>query len=450
MLPYIPITENDEKKMIDNMGIESVESLFDDIPDELRLKDRLNINHPMSEMEVVKKIKEIMKLNLSTEDLTCFLGAGAYDRYIPSVVNHLASRSEFYTAYTPYQPEISQGTLQCIFEYQSMISELTGMEVANASLYDGGTALVEASMMAVNATKRKKIIVSTTVNPDSRRILRTYCHFRKVEMIELQYSDGETDSQKLADIIDNTVAAVLVQSPNFFGIIEDLSKIVEITHNHKALLIMSADPISLAILKSPKEWGADIAVGEGQSLGSSLNFGGPYLGYMATNTKLMRKMPGRIVGESVDVDGKRAYVLTLQAREQHIRRDKATSNICSNEGLNALIAAIYLCTLGKRGLREVAEQSYKKAHYTMKKITESGKYKLTFNKEFFDEFMVSGEKDLSNLNGFLLEKGIIGGYQVGNDYDEIKNASLIAVTEKRTKEEIDNFVLRMEEYNERV
>ena len=396
MFPYIPNTLEDEKEMLGVIGVNSIEELFHDIPDDIILKRKLNINDGMSEMELLKYMKNISDKNTSLDEFTCFLGAGAYDHYIPSVVKHIISKSEFYTAYTPYQAEISQGTLQTIFEYQSMICEITGLEVANASMYDGATACAEAAFMAVDSTRKKKIVVSKTVHPEIRNVLKTYIKFKGIELVEVDMIDGVTDIDKLNSVVDKNTAGVIVQNPNFFGIIEDVTEVEKITHANKAIFIMSVDPISLGILKSPGELGADIAVGEGQGLGNSISFGGPYLGFMAANSKFMRKMPGRIVGQTEDLDGKRAFVLTLQAREQHIRREKATSNICSNQALNALTAAIYLTTMGKKGLKEVAYQSTVKAHYAFNEMTKSGKFKPLFNKPFFKEFAVKAEKNSSH------------------------------------------------------
>ena len=434
---YIPCTEADSKEMLHSMGMNSINDLFQDIPRGLIFDRKLDINDPMSDIEIEKHIKEMGEKNKDTDELICFLGAGAYDHYIPAVIKHLAKRSEFYTAYTPYQPEISQGTLQAIFEYQTMICSLTGMDVSNASMYDGATACVEASIMATEKTRRNSILVSKTVAPEVRKVIKSYMRFRDINVEEIDMVEGVTDAEKLKSAIDKNTAAVIIQSPNFFGIIEDFTDIEKITHENKSMLISYVDPISLAILKKPGELGVDIVVGEAQPLGNSLSYGGPYLGFMATNSKLVRKMPGRIVGQSVDADGKRAFVLTLQAREQHIRRFKATSNICSNQGLNALIASIYMVTMGKKGLKEVAMQSTQKAHYTMKKLTESGKYKQAFNKPFFKEFALAGGKDVSSINKELLKHNILGGYDLGKDYDNMNNSFLLCVTEKRTKEEID-------------
>ena len=434
---YIPNTEADSAAMLQSMNMESIDDLFTNIPKDLIFESKLNLNDSLSEIEISKYVKEISSKNKSVDDLTCFLGAGAYDHYVPSIIKHLAKRSEFYTAYTPYQPEISQGTLQAIFEYQTMICSLTGMDVSNASVYDGATATVEAALMATENTRRNSILISKAVSPEVRKVIRTYMRFRKIEVIEIETNEGITDIEKLKESMGKNTAAVIIQNPNFFGVIEDISEIEKTVHANKSLLISYVDPISLGILKTPGEWGVDIAVGDAQPFGNSLNYGGAYLGFMAANSKLVRKMPGRIVGQSVDADGKRAFVLTLQAREQHIRRYKATSNICSNQALNALIASIYMVTMGKKGLKEVALQSTFKSHYAMNKLTESGKYKLAFDKPFFKEFALVGTKDVHKMNKELLGHNILGGYDLAKDYDNMKNSFLICVTEKRTKAEID-------------
>lgn len=444
MFPYIPNKKDDEELMLKTIGATSIDELFKDIPEKIRLNRKLNLYNSRSELEVSRHIKAMADKNKDVNDLVCFLGAGAYDHYIPSVIKHIISRSEFYTSYTPYQPEISQGTLQYIFEYQTMIANLTGMDLANASMYDGATACAEAAMMASESTKRKLVLVSKTVHPEIRNVLATYMKYHKVELVEIEASEGVTDIEKFKSMVNNSTAGVIVQNPNFFGIVEDFTEVERIVHANKALLIMNVEPISLAVLKTPGEIGADIVVGEGQALGNSLNFGGPYIGFMATTTKLMRKMPGRIAGETVDVDGKRAYVLTLQAREQHIRREKATSNICSNQSLNALATAVYFVTMGKQGLKEVAEQSIKKAHYAFNELIRSGKYKAVFNKTFFMEFVIKGNVESSKINKELLDKGILGGYELEKDYPLHKNALLLCVTEKRTKNDIDNLVKIME------
>lgn len=444
MFPYLPHTDEDINNMLDVIGVHNIDDLFSDIPEDIRLRELLKINNPMSELEVNKYLNDMAKKNKGTNELVCFLGAGAYDHYIPSIIKHITSRSEFYTSYTPYQPEISQGTLQAIFEYQSMICELTGMDVSNASLYDGATATAEGAFMACASNRRNKIAVSRTVSPGTRKVLETYTKYKGIELVEIEENDGVTDVDDLREKMNKEVSCVIVQNPNFFGIIEDVSEVEKITHESKGLLMVNAEPISLAVLKSPGEYGADIVVGEGQSLGNPLNFGGPYLGFIACTKKLMRKLPGRIVGETKDVDGKRGFVLTLQAREQHIRRDKATSNITSNQGLNALTAAIYLSTLGKEGLKEVANQCLQKAHYAAEIINESGKYELRFNKPFFMEFAVKSSIEPEKVNEELLHNNILGGYRIGRDYDKYEDDILLCVTEKRTREEIDNLVNIME------
>lgn len=441
---YIPNTDADTKRMLDVIGVNNLEDLFNDIPKELQLGRELDLEGPYSEMEIIRHMKELSGKNTSIDELTCFLGAGAYDHYIPSLIKHLAGRSEFFTAYTPYQPEISQGTLQAIFEYQTMICNLTGMDVTNASMYDGATACGEAAVMAADNTRRKSIVVSKTVHPEVRKVLKSYLDLRDIELVEVNMAEGVTDMDHLKSVVSKETAAVIIQSPNFFGIIEDLTEAEKIIHENKGLLINYVDPISLGILKSPGELGVDIVVGEGQSLGNSLNFGGPYLGFLATTSKLIRKMPGRIIGQSDDVDGKRAFVLTLQAREQHIRRYKATSNICSNQGLVALMASMYLTTLGKEGIREVAMQSTQKAHYALNELTKSGKFKPLFNKPFFKEFAVTSDLDPAKVNEELFKNGILGGYELRKEYAEMENGLLLCVTEKRTKEEIDKLAKVME------
>lgn len=445
MFPYIPNTKQDEQKMLEVLGIDSIDRLFDDIPEAIKLGRRLDLGKPLSETEVSKKIKSIANKNVGTDELVCFRGAGAYDHSVPSVIHHLISRSEFYTAYTPYQPEISQGTLQAIFEYQTMIANLTGLDVSNASMYDGASATAEAAMLAAANQKGDTIVISETVHPQTREVVKTYMRFYGVKVVEVPAKDGITDMDALQGIVNADTVGVIIQTPNFFGNIEDCTVAVDAAHANKALFIMNVDPISLGMLKTPGEYGADLAVGEGQVLGNSLNYGGPYLGFMAASTKQMRKMPGRIAGQTVDLDGKRAFTLTLQAREQHIRRDKATSNICSNQALNALAATIYLGALGKEGLKEVAEESAKKAYYTYNKLIATGKFKPVYNQPFFREFVLETTMDVDALNAELASKGFLGGYNVGKDYKSDKNLIMFCVTEKRTVEEIDCLVKAMEE-----
>lgn len=440
MTRYIGNTTDDRQQMLNEIGYKDIDSLFRAVPDSVRLKEKLKIPEALSEMELIKKIKSLSDKNFNSDEYVCFMGAGAYDHYIPSAIDQLIMRQEFYTAYTPYQPEISQGTLQAIFEYQTMISELTGLPVANASMYDGATALAEASAMSCEATRRKEVLVASSVHPESRRTLNTYAKFRNITVKEISYENGQISLEELNTKINDNTAAVIMQNPNFFGIIEDVEKIAEITHKNKSLLVLSADPISLSILKSPGEMGADIAVGEGQPLGNSLNFGGPYLGFMAVAEKLMRKMPGRIVGQTTDKEGRRGFVLTLQTREQHIRREKATSNICSNQALNALQATMYLTFMGKEGLKKVAKLCLNKSHYAYSELIKTNKFKPLFTSPFFKEFAVISDKPVSDLNEKLLKSNIIGGYNIEIDYPELRNAYLLSVTEKRTKEEIDALV----------
>jgi glycine dehydrogenase subunit 1 len=423
-----------------------MEALFADVPAALRLKRPLNLPGAMGESELVKHLHAMSAENSNIRDYSCFLGAGAYDHYIPSVVDHIILRSEFYTAYTQYQPEISQGYLQALWEYQSMICEITGMEVANASMYDGGTALAEAAMMACGATGRDEIVVSGTVHPFYREVLKTYGIDRGYKFRDIGYADadGITDMTLLEKTVSDTTAAVIIQSPNFFGNIEELKAIAEIAHKKGALLVASVDPISLGILESPGRLGADVVVGEGQGMGLPISYGGPYLGFFAVTAKLMRKMPGRLIGQTADAQGRRGFVLTLQSREQHIRREKATSNICSNEALCALSAAVYLATVGKKGYCETAGQCLQKAHYAYRSLMEIRGVEAVFSAPFFKEFVVQLDKPVKQVNSELLVDGIIGGLDLGRYYPELHNCMLICVTEKRSKDEIDRLVERME------
>ncbi|WP_422484483.1 aminomethyl-transferring glycine dehydrogenase subunit GcvPA [Gudongella sp. DL1XJH-153] len=445
MHPYIANTPEDIQEMLKAIGLESIDQLFDDIPKNIKLGRELDLPKSKSELEVTSYLKKLADKNCSMSDLTSFLGAGAYDHYIPSIVNHIISRSEFYTSYTPYQPEISQGTLQYIFEFQTLIADLTGMDSANASLYDGGTAVVEAALMSAAYSKKDEIVISKSVKPDARKILHTYAHVQNLKVIEIDVKDGVTDMEALEGVVNDNTAAVIVQSPNFFGIIEDLESIGKIAHKgKKTTFVASVDPISLGILKKPGDMGVDVVVGEGQSLGIPVSFGGPYLGFMAIRNEYIRKLPGRIVGQTEDLDGKRSFVLTLTAREQHIRREKATSNICSNQGLNSLAAAVYMVTMGKQGLREVAMQSTKKAHYAYEQLTKSGKFKPVFDKPFFKEFVLTSDIAPEKINEELRKENIIGGYGLGEEYPQFENSILYAVTEKRTKDEIDKLTSVME------
>jgi len=440
MHPYIQNGKHEREEMLASIGVSSVKELFADIPEDLQLKNGLDMPDGLSELEVSKKLMKLAGKNTCCNGVTCFIGAGAYDSYIPAAVKHITSRSEFYTAYTPYQPEISQGTLQAIFEFQTMICELTGMDVSNASMYDGASSVAEAAMMAAGVNNKKKIVASRGLHPDSRRVLATYLSFRNLELVEAPLKDGKTDIEALKTLVDGDTAAVIIQNPNFLGLMEDGVEIGKITHTTKALFVVSvADAMSLAVLKTPAEMGADVAVGEGQAFGIGLGFGGPYLGFMATTNKYLRKMPGRICGETKDVDGKRAFVLTLQAREQHIRREKATSNICSNHSLCALTATAYLSLMGREGIKEAALQSGQKSRY-LKKGLEAAGFKALFGDSFFREFAVTVPMGVEKANKILMKNGILGGYDLGKTYPEYEGAMLLCTTEKRTKEEMDNLI----------
>jgi len=454
MARYIPNTSEDRAEMLSALGLSDIEELFSDIPDELRLKREMDLPKSMSEPELLSHLKQIAGNNANADDYTCFLGAGVYDHHIPSVVNHIVSRSEFYTSYTPYQPEISQGMLQAIFEYQTMICTLTGMDVSNASMYDGATALAEAMFMAVRATGRNNVAVSKGVHPEYIEVLKTYGKPIGINVREIELSGGKTDPAKIREAAEE-LAAVIVQSPNYFGVIEDLKQAAECAKDSGALSVACVDPISLGILRPPGDCGIDIAVGEGQSLGNPLSFGGPHFGFLAVKKPLMRKVPGRIVGQTVDHDGRRGFVLTLQAREQHIRREKAVSNICSNQSLNALAAAVYMSVMGKKGLVKVAKLCFDKAHYAYRKLIETGKFAPVFDAPFFKEFTVRAlDEPVSEINKRLLRNRIMGGLDLGagrfgintgaacsaDGNGGMENCWLVAVTEKRTRQEIDRFV----------
>ena len=436
MYKYFPHNEQDIKEMLKRIGVEKIEDLFTDIPQNILTKKELPIDKGLSEIELRQKINALANKN---KQFISFLGAGAYEVYTPSIISALLFRQEFLTSYTPYQPEISQGTLQYIFEFQSMICELTNMDVANASLYDGATATAEAVFMATSQTRRNKVLVSKTINPRILDVIKTYTKYRDIEIIVVDMVDFCLDKEALRTKLTDDVAALVVQYPNYYGVIEDFQEVVDLVHNNKSLFIMNADPSTLSVLKTPGEIGCDIVCGEAQTLGIPLNFGGPYLGYMATTNKLLRKLPGRIVGMTNDVDGKRGYVLTIQAREQHIRREKATSNICSNQSLMALNAVIYGSLLGKKGLVDVAKRAYNNAHYLYIKLLQTKKFTAVTTKPFFKEFVVQSFIDIDKLNQYLETKEFLGGLNLGD------GQYLLCATEVRTKEEIDKFVSIVEE-----
>ncbi len=441
---YLPHTAADRQAMLAAIDVRATEELFADIPVELRLGRPLALPAALAEQELARHLQDLAGKNASLGEYACFLGAGAYDHYIPSVVDHVIGRSEFYTAYTQYQPEISQGYLQALWEYQSMICTLTGLDVANASLYDGGTALAEATMMACAATGRQEVVVARAVHPHYRTILGTYAIDRGMAVKEAPFTGGVTGAADLAKLAGPATAAVIIQTPNFFGCLEDVAAAAELAHMAGALLIVAADPMALGVLEAPGALGADIVVGEGQPLGLPVSFGGPYLGFFAATEKLMRKMPGRIVGQTTDFEGTRGFVLTLQAREQHIRREKATSNICSNEALCSLAAAVYLTAVGREGLREVAELCLKKAHYAHEELVNRKVCQPVFGAPFFQEFVVRCAPPVAAINEALYKERIIGGCDLGRYYPELAGCMLLCVTEKRTRAEIDRLVRTME------
>jgi len=444
---YLPMTDQDKQEMLQAIGAQSVDELFQDIPESVRFKGEYKIKKAKSETELLKELSQLAAKNKDLRSHASFLGAGVYDHYIPIIVDHVISRSEFYTAYTPYQPEISQGELQAIFEFQTMICELTGMDVANSSMYDGGTALAEAAMLAAGQTKKKRILVSKAVNRETRDVVKTYASGQYIEVVEIPVRNGVTDLDALKQEMDDDVAAVLVQYPNFFGSIEPLKEIEPIAHTGKSMFIVSSNPLALGALTPPGAFGADIVAGDAQPFGIPTAFGGPHCGYFAVTNKLLRKVPGRLVGQTTDENGKRGFVLTLQAREQHIRRDKATSNICSNQALNALAASVAMTALGKQGVKEMAIQNIQKANYAKRACLEAG-LEVPFDQPIFNEFVVKLSKPVSEVNKQLLEKGIIGGFDLGKVDPELENHMLIAVTELRTKEEINTFVKELGDGNE--
>ncbi|WP_107841813.1 aminomethyl-transferring glycine dehydrogenase subunit GcvPA [Metasolibacillus meyeri] len=443
---YLPMTEQDKQEMLAKVGVDSIDALFSDIPEEVRFQGLYNIKEAKSEAALMKELAALAAKNKDTAANVSFLGAGVYNHYKPVIVDHVISRSEFYTAYTPYQPEISQGELQAIFEFQTMIAELTGMDLANSSMYDGGTSLAEAGMLAAGHTRRKKILVSGAVHPEYKDVVTTYAYGQSIEIVTVPTKDGVTDIDALKGLVDDQTAAVMVQYPNFFGQVEDIQTIGDIAHDAKGLLVVSANPLALGVLTPPGKLGADITVGDAQVFGISEGFGGPHCGYFAVTSKLMRKVPGRLVGETVDDQGRRGYVLTLQAREQHIRRDKATSNICSNQALLALAASVAMTAFGKQGIQEVAKHNIVKTRYA-KNAFEAAGFEVAYQGAHFNEIVVKTKKSVTEINKGLIEKGIIGGFDLGRVYPELENHALIAVTELRTKEEIDAFVAEMGAYN---
>jgi glycine dehydrogenase subunit 1 len=438
MSHYIANTDADRRAMLDAIGVGSVDELFDVVPSDLRFPD-VDLPKPMSESELLRELRRIGGRNANAQSHSIFLGAGAYNHFVPSAVDALLRRSEFYTAYTPYQPEIAQGTLQAIFEYQTLMCALTGMDAANASHYDGATAMAEAAVMALNSTRNKRqIVIAPSVHPHYRAVLRTYLQGLGVKIVGDERLDASLD--EVLALVDDSTAALIVQTPDFTGQLHDLRPLADRVHGVGGLLVASVDPLSLGLFQSPGAAGADIVVGEGQSLGIPLSFGGPYLGIFACKEQYVRRMPGRLAGATTDVDGKVGYVLTLQTREQHIRREKATSNICTNQGLMMLASTIYTSLLGKQGLRHVANLCYQRSHYAAAELAKLPGVQLLTPEPFFKEFAVRLPRPVAEVNVALAERGIVGGYDLQQDYPHLQNAMLIAVTEMNSKADIDEFV----------
>ena len=439
---YIPNTEEECREMLDAIGIERLEGLFRQIPEKYRLSKPLNLPEPLSETDLLLHIQGLQPQITSGSPWSSFLGAGAYHHFIPAVVTALASRSEFYTSYTPYQAEISQGTLQAIFEYQTLMCQLTGMEVSNASMYDGASSLAEAILMAQRITKRRKVLVSQAIHPAYRKVIETYIDPDQQEIVLIPYQKetGKIDEERLGSLLDDEVSSVAVQNPNFFGVTEDLRRVTEKVHPAGALLVVSfSEALAYGILKPPGELGADIVAGEGQSLGIPLSYGGPYLGIFASRERFVRNMPGRLVGETIDLEGKRGFVLTLSAREQHIRRDRATSNICTNEGLCALMATIFLSCLGKEGVRELAMMNLSKAEYAKKAVSGIQGCEVAFSSPTFNEFVLRTKTEPERILESLREERILAGFCLAKHYPELNHHLLVTVTEMLTKEEIDRW-----------
>ncbi|MDR7545512.1 MAG: aminomethyl-transferring glycine dehydrogenase subunit GcvPA [Armatimonadota bacterium] len=443
---YLPMTAEERAEMLRAIGRQTPEELFADIPPEIRLRRPLALPAPLGDAELLAHLRDLSDRNGHADRLVCFLGGGAYDHQIPSVVWHLAGRGEFVTAYTPYQAEMMQGELQAGYEYQTMMCELTGMDVANASMYDGASALAEAAVMARDLTRRDEVVVSTAVHPHYRETLRTFVRHLGIEVKSIAYADGLTPTDALRDQVSGKTAAVIVQSPNVFGCIEDGPALAQVAHGAGALLVVAvAEPISLGVLEPPGAYGADIVAGEGQPLGNHLNFGGPYLGILATREAYVRRMPGRLVGMTTDTEGRRGFVLTLQTREQHIRREKATSNICTNEALNALAAAVYMAALGKTGMRRVAEVNARRAHYAKQRLCALPGVRPAFSAPTFNEFVLRMPVPPEDLNARLRRRDILGGLALHRWYPELEDGWLVCVTEARSRAQIDKLVAAVSE-----
>jgi len=438
-MPFIPTTDENRKEMLKTIGVSEFDELLQAIPKESRFKGCLDLPDPLSEYEVTKLLGELAAKNEHSGTHTCFLGGGAYDHFVPAAIDYILNRSEFYTAYTPYQPEVSQGNLQAIYEYQTMISNLTGMDIANASMYDGATAIAEAALLASTQMRREEIIMSKTIHPFYRQVVETYCHRSGIQLKTVEEKDGQTDLDNLKSMISEKTAGVLIQHPNFLGNLEDVDSLEKIIHDTKALFVVSVDPISLGVLKPPGSYNADVATGEGQAMGNALNFGGPFVGIFTVKKELVRRLPGRLVGVTQDTEGKRGFVLTLQTREQHIRREKATSSICTNEQLCALASTVYMALMGKSGVPQVAKLSLQKAHYLADQLEKAG-VKRFYNHPFFKEFAIQCPVAPKKIIKAMREKNIFAGVDLSRFDYGIENGLLIAVTEKRTKQEMDLYV----------
>ena len=447
-MSYIPNTPEDQQAMLTRLELPSLEALLAPVPENVRLRRPLNVPPALSEPDLKRVLYRMAAKNKNLDDTISFLGAGTYDHALPSVVPHLQRRSEFVTSYTPYQPEVSQGMLQAIYEFQTMVCQITGLDIANASLYDGATAVIEAVLLALGPGGRGEVVISQGVDPQYRRVLHTYAHARGFQVREVPLRDGLTSSEDLNEAMGQNTAAVVIQQPNFFGGIEDMNALEPIIHKGKALFVANiTEPASLGILAAPGDYGADIAVGELMSFGNTMSYGGPALGFMAAKQKFMRLLPGRLVGQTVEEGGEKqtGYVLTLQTREQHIRRERATSNICTNQSLLAVGATIYMAAIGKQGFRELGELCLQKAHYAFRQITALPGYEAVFNTPFFDEFVIKAPVATQKLQEHFQQAGIIGGYDLSLDYPELKRCLLFCVTETRTKEDIDHLVAVLKE-----
>ncbi|HEY2584925.1 MAG TPA: aminomethyl-transferring glycine dehydrogenase subunit GcvPA [Tepidisphaeraceae bacterium] len=439
-MDYVQITPRQRDEMLKAVGARSIDDLLKQVPAEFRLTEPLNLPAALDEFSLKRHLSELAAQNNPVDEKVCFLGAGAYDHFVPTVVDFLAMKGEFLTAYTPYQAEASQGSLQAFFEFQTMVCQLTGMQVANASLYEGATAMAEAAIMALNITGKREIIVSEGVHPHYRQVLKTYLSDLPARYTEIPLKNGVIDTQELESDLESDTAAIICQSPNFLGHIERVETVTKFAHANESLMIQVFNPLSLGLLKHPGEMGVDIAVGEGQPLGIPLQFGGPYLGLFATKMQYVRKMPGRLVGQTVDAEGRRAFCLTLQTREQHIRREKATSNVCTNQGLLALRASVYMATMGPAGLKQAAQLCYNKTHYLVDRLKHAGIQRRFPQQPFFNEVLVQLERPVSEVLDDASRAGILAGYPIGQDYPELADCLLIAVTEKRTRAEIDRLV----------